>query len=374
MDDTAFRSANAAADNWRECAEYCLAALKPLPPGANLGFLYATDVFAPHLPLILEHLKESTGIESWVGSVGVGICAPGREYYDKGALSVLTGKLPAGSFRVFSTLREDPNELYGQHADWLKQTSARFAVVHGDPRNPNTPGLISGLSQMLDGGFLVGGITSSRGDHYQIAGGITEGGVSGVLLAPEVAVATALTQGCTPFGAEHEITDCRNNIAITLDNRPALDVFNDEVGEAITRDPNLAAGYIFVALPVHGSDTGDYLVRNLIGIDPQNHVLAIGEQLNRGDRLRFCRRDPATARADLKRMLHDLKQRAPSTPRAAVYYSCLGRGQNTFGDNSEELTLVREGLGDVPLTGFFANGEISNCRLYGYTGVLTLFL
>ncbi len=73
-------------------------------------------------------------------------------------------------------------------------------------------------------------------------------------------------------------------------------------------------------------------------------------------------------------MLHDLKQRAPSTPRAAVYYSCLGRGQNTFGDNSEELTLVQEGLGDVPLTGFFANGEISNCRLYGYTGVLTLFL
>jgi small ligand-binding sensory domain FIST len=369
-----FRSAHAAADDWRECAARCLTALEPLPAGANLGFLYATDVFAPHLAAILDHFKEHTGVESWVGSVGVGICGLGREYYEQGALSVLVGRLPRGSFRVFQPLLEDTSELYGSHAEWLKHSGARFAVVHGDPRNPQTPQLIADLSQALDGGFLVGGITSSRGDHYQIADEITEGGLSGVLFAPEVAVASALTQGCTPFGAEHEITDCRHNIIITLDNRPALDVFNDEVGEEIARDPDLAAGYIFVGLPVHGSDTGDYLVRNLIGIDPENRLLAIGEQPERGDRLRFCRRDQATAREDLKRMLRDLRSRAGRAPHAAVYYSCLGRGQYTFGRNSEELALLRQELGDVPLAGFFANGEISNCRLYGYTGVLTLFL
>ena len=61
-------------------------------------------------------------------------------------------------------------------------------------------------------------------------------------------------------------------------------------------------------------------------------------------------------------------------PKGAVYVSCLARGPNLFGDDSEELRQVQTAIGDVPLVGFFANGEISHDRLYGYTGVLTLFL
>ena len=88
----------------------------------------------------------------------------------------------------------------------------------------------------------------------------------------------------------------------------------------------------------------------------------------------FCRRDHASARDDLRRMLEDVAGRAGGAPKAALYYSCVARGQNLFGPSSEELQIVREVLGDLPLTGFFANGEISNNRLYGYTGVLTLLL
>jgi len=73
-------------------------------------------------------------------------------------------------------------------------------------------------------------------------------------------------------------------------------------------------------------------------------------------------------------MLAALKQRTAGPAKAGLYYSCVGRGPNLFGTNSEELGLVREALGDFPLVGFFGNGEISNDRLYGYTAVLTLFL
>ena len=76
---------------------------------------------------------------------------------------------------------------------------------------------------------------------------------------------------------------------------------------------------------------------------------------------------------DLKRMLDDVTARAPATVRAALYYSCIARGPNLFGDGSVELGTIKDALGDVPLAGFFANGEICNNRLYGYTGVLTLF-
>jgi small ligand-binding sensory domain FIST len=134
------------------------------------------------------------------------------------------------------------------------------------------------------------------------------------------------------------------------------------------------AGLIFAGLPVVGSDTGDYLVRNLLAIDIEHKWLAVAHEVAMGDKVLFCRRDAPSAIADLKRMLAGLKHRAPGPAKAGLYYSCVGRGPSLFGDNSEELGLVREALGDLPLVGFFGNGEISNDRLYGYTAVLTLFL
>jgi small ligand-binding sensory domain FIST len=87
----------------------------------------------------------------------------------------------------------------------------------------------------------------------------------------------------------------------------------------------------------------------------------------------FCRRDTASATADMARMLESMKKGLYTKPRGGVYYSCLGRGPNLFGPDSEELKMIKDAFGDFPLVGFFCNGEISHNRLYGYTGVLTLF-
>jgi small ligand-binding sensory domain FIST len=87
----------------------------------------------------------------------------------------------------------------------------------------------------------------------------------------------------------------------------------------------------------------------------------------------FCRRDADTAREDMTRMLNSIREGLYSAPRGAVYYSCLGRGASLFGRNSEELRMIESALGNFPLVGFFCNGEISHDRVYGYTGVLTLF-
>src|SRR5947209_1063250 len=102
--------------------------------------------------------------------------------------------------------------------------------------------------------------------------------------------------------------------------------------------------------------------------------LAVSQDVAAGARVLFCRRDTPSALADLKRMLDGLRRRAGGTPRAGLYFSCVGRGPSLFGPDSAELRIVREALGDFPLVGFFGNGEISSDRLYGYTAVLTLFL
>jgi small ligand-binding sensory domain FIST len=131
---------------------------------------------------------------------------------------------------------------------------------------------------------------------------------------------------------------------------------------------------VFAGLPIAGSDTGDYLVRNLVGIDPSNKLIAIGDMVQQGTSVLFCRRDAKTAQEDMTRMLESIRKGMFTRPRGGVYYSCIGRGASLFGPDSEELKLIREALGEFPLVGFFCNGEISHNRLYGYTGVLTLFM
>ena len=274
---------------------------------------------------------------------------------------------------MFPSLSNDIEDFPAEGKAWVDEMSAPFGIVHGDPNNPTTPHLIEALG-LATSGFLVGGLSESRGAHAQIAGDITDGGVSGVLFAPSVEVATGLSQGCVPVGPAHVVSDSLDNVIIGLDGNSALDVFKDDVGELLSRDLGRAAGYIHAAFPIEGSDTGDFVVRNLTGIDPERGWLAVGEDINAGDRVMFVRRDPQSASEDLATMIGNLKRRLPGPPRGGIYFSCVARGPNMFGEEGKEMSMIQDQLGDFPVVGFFGNGEISNNRLYGYTGVLALFL
>jgi small ligand-binding sensory domain FIST len=149
----------------------------------------------------------------------------------------------------------------------------------------------------------------------------------------------------------------------------------EDVGPELAADLNKCAGVIFAARPVLGSDTADYTVRNLVGIDPSQKLIAIADTLEDGDPIMFCRRDPETAVVDMQRMVDGLKRRVGKNPiRGGLYISCAARGPNQFTAPEREIDLIRATLGDFPIAGFFANGEISRDRIYAYTGVLTLFL
>ncbi|HEX9465976.1 MAG TPA: FIST N-terminal domain-containing protein [Alphaproteobacteria bacterium] len=378
-----FAFAHAAAEpgvaaDWGRLAVECVTQLGPAAATADLGFLYVTDDLAANLPQIVALLRQSTGVKTWVGSVAIGIAASGVEYFDRPAMALLVAALPAETWRLIPNLAEDAEVLGGVRA-WARDLasgpmgSPPLGIVHADPRNPQLPKLVSDLADAVSG-FLVGGLASSRGAMDQVAGQVVHGGVSGVLFAPSVAVATGLSQGCSPIGPVRRVTSARENVLIEIDGRPALDVFKEDIGEVLARQLQKVAGYIHAAFPVTGADTGDYLVRNLIGIDLEHGWLAVGEQVETGDRILFVRRDRAAAEEDLVRMIQRLKRATAGPPKAGLYFSCVARGPNMFGPESAELNILRRELGDFPLVGMFCNGEISNNRLYGYTGVLTLFL
>jgi small ligand-binding sensory domain FIST len=289
----------------------------------------------------------------------------------------MTAALPPEDFRIFAATADPGSDLPRQYASWIEGVQPVLALVHADPRCRDLQKAATDTAS-ASGAYLVGGLLSHRCASPLLA--LTAGedageseGIAGLMLAPGVAVATGLTQGCVPVGPVHRVDEARDNVVMVLDGRPALAVFCEDIGPELTADLRRVGGLIFAGLPVAGSDTGDYLVRNLLAIDAGRGWLVLGAEVAAGDPILFCRRDPESARRDMTRMVRQLAGRLSGPPKAGVYVSCVARGAALFGDAGVETGLIRETLGEFPLIGFFANGEISRDRLYGHTGVLTLF-
>ena len=351
----------------------------------TVGWLYATDMHTNNLERIVSDLRTATGVDDWIGSIGMGVCWHNGddnfgETFGERAVIAMIADYPNNSFSIFPPLYESTAEISDSLKSWMKHSSPSFGVVHGDPTERNVLGLVEALSVEMENvpleipGFLVGGLTSSHRDHLQIAKEVFNGGLSGIMFAPGVEVATGLTQGYTPIGAAHRVTESRENVVIRLNGEPAIIALKSDVSELLPSDINQFAGNIHAAFPVTGSDIGDYLVRNIEGIDVERGWLALGGSVQTGDQLIFVRRDPAGAEKDLVRMVSGLMDRLPGPARGGLYFSCLARGPYLFGTEGREMEIIGEIMKDVPLVGFFGQGEISNNRLYGYTGVLALFL
>jgi small ligand-binding sensory domain FIST len=395
-----FRHGHATHPDWRMATELALAQVEARErtpgwsPGGNLGLVYFTAALAPQAGDILELLRQRTGIDDWVGTCGQGVIATGAEYDDEPAISLMLADLPPDGFRVFSGALPPP-PLGATTAGGA--VAAQAALVHADPATPDLAELVGDMAGKVAHGMLFGGIASGRvAPLPQLANQVLAGGLSGVVFSSEVDLRMRVTQGCSPLAGEHVISGCSSNLIRTLDGQPALDVLLADLGvgeEArASRDgaalmralpaERLRAG-LFVGLadgqaPARGPRPGfgDYIVRNLVGIDPHNRLVAVAALPQEGDRVVFCTRDAKAARADLVRICTELRDELETdglAVRGAVYVSCVARGRSLFGSPSAEVALIQSQLGEFPMVGFFANGEIANHQLYGYTGVLTLF-
>jgi small ligand-binding sensory domain FIST len=335
----------------------------------------------------------------WVGCVGVGVAASGVEYFDEPALVLMLSGLPRERFEVFSGAKP------------LTRIAPFAALVHADPVTPDLPELIAEMSARTSSGYLFGGLAASRSASLTIAGGVLHGGLSGVAFGPGVGFVSRVTQGCQPLGPMHRITGGEQNLVHTLDGEPALAVLLRELQISDLSDqrrvlPRLQA--TLAGLSDAGQDAGqgagqgaepsvaaapsarrsgqfgtEVRVRHLVGIDPGRGAVALADRIEPGMQLAFCGRDRVAARRDLVRICSEIRDEvesgptassAPARMRGAIYISCSGRGGPHFGGPSAELQIIRHALGDVPLAGFFAAGEIGHRQLLGYTGVLTVFV
>jgi small ligand-binding sensory domain FIST len=373
-------------------------ALRDYASAPCLALLYITDHYAADAQAILEFLSgELTLVTDWSGTVGVGIAVNNAEYFDEPALAVMLLDIPSDQFRVFSGI-----------APLGLGFEAHTALVHADPATPELGELIEELAARTNAGYLFGGLSSSRQQNIQFAisgdgnisghgsaTGVFSGGLSGVAFGAELALVSRVTQGCKPVSTKHAVTEADNNLVVSLDGEPALDVMLHDLSLSLDQ-PQAALAVVratmvglvrpqveqMLAGPLGGvalAQTGDFgsdvTVRHIIGLDPGRRGVAVSDFVEVGSQLVFCRRDVQAARADLVRICAEVREEVEPdrTISGAVYFSCTGRGGEHFGGASAEMQIVRRALGDVPLVGFFAAGEIAHHHLYSYTGVLTVF-
>ena len=384
----------------------------------TLALLYITDHYADQAQDILDHLSaELPEITDWSGTVGVGIASNNVEYFDEPALAVMLCELPADQYRVFSGV-----------APLGLGFEAHTALIHADANTHDLPELIEEMALRTTSGYLFGGLSSSRSRSVQFAvggdgnisghgaaRGVFSGGLSGVAFGEGVNLVSRVTQGCLPLAKAHRVSDSDNNLVTGLDGEPALDVMLRELNVSLAQ-PEQALMVVRATLVglMQGSDSSllsgdsaavgqtgnfgsDVTVRHIIGLDPARRGVAVSARVDAGMQLAFCQRNAQAAKADLMRVCAEIREElepqelsvetvsaltaseaeaAPHPARGiagAIYVSCSGRGGPHFGGPSAELQIVRRALGDVPLVGFFAGGEIARNHLYGYTGVLTVF-
>ncbi len=428
-----FPSGHATHPQWRMAAALVLAQLRAqmaLPTHAaapTLGLVYITDHYADDAQALLDFLAaELPGVTDWSGTVGVGVSANNAEYFDEPALSVMLLDLPSDQYRVFSGVAPLP------HSWGAGGFAPHTALVHADGQTPELAELIGEVAARTATGYLFGGLSASRGASVQfaiggngnmpgqgLAGGVFDGGLSGVAFGPGVHLLSRVTQGCQPIGRTSTVTAAQDNVVLALDGESALDVLLDTLGVSLEGGPEAmqtalrsvratlvglsdavggAAALADAPLPRSTGHFGtDTRVRHIVGLDGARRGVAVADRVEPGMRLAFCQRHMAAARADLVRICAEIREElapaeaesslsgaglalsAPGGPvearaiRGAIYVSCSGRGGPHFGGPSAELQIVRHALGDVPLVGFFAGGEIAHHHLYGYTGVLTVF-
>ena len=348
----------------------------------TLGFLYFSDHHAGRAESMLDALRSAWPGMAVTGGVGIGVAATGVEYFDEPGLALMLCDLPRASFSLF----------HGRAP--LARDDAWAALVHADPATHDLAALIGELAERLPSGYLFGGLASSRARTLTLADGVFEGGLSGVAFGRDVPLLSRVTQGCQPLSRSRRVTAVEGNLVLALDGAPALPLWLAELGVDLSDVPKVVAALrrTLVGLTDEGDQAlarggqfgADTRVRHLIGLDPARQGIAVADLVEPGAQLAFCTRDVEAARRDLVRVCSELREEAESgaaqaagAPRriaGAIYVSCTGRGGAHFGAPSAELQTVRRALGDVPLVGFYAAGEIAHHHLYGYTGVLTAFL
>jgi len=357
----------------------------------NLGLVFITPPLFDQAAELLEIVQVHGRVATLVGCSGASVIAGDEEIEDRGGLSLGLYHLPGAelkALRVNQALVEEANGPAYWHAEagvGVDQTHGWLAFA--DPFHMDCERWVEQWNEAYPGLPLAGGLASGSPQEQRaqvyLNGEVFEEGAVAVAFGGDVTLLTVVSQGCTPIGEPWTITKVDGNVIQQIGNQPAYKVLVETFNGLSQDQQRRAQGNLMVGFVVNEYQEefhrGDFLIRNLLGGDPNSGALAVGATPRLGQSLQFQCRDAAAATEDMTELLRRAKQQAGLRPiLGGCLCACNGRGQRLFGRPSHDAGLAQKTLGPFGLAGFFCNGEIGPVGarnfLHGYTASLALFL
>lgn len=383
----------------RDIAEQVKAQLQQPP---DLGLIFISAAFASEFARLLPLLNEALPIPCVIGCSGGGIVGtapaePAREIEQRPGLSLCAATLPGVTIQPFALKEEALPDLDSPPDAWAEKIGVAPAqnpnfILLADPFTAKITELLQGLDFAYPGTVKIGGLASisgvQRNSGLFINGTLQTEGLVGLALSGNLVLDAIVAQGCRPIGRPFRIAAGDRNILLELEEiddfggetQLPLEALQDILQDLSESDRELARDALHVGIAQDGFkqtlEPGDFLIRNLLGIDPRLGALAVGDRIRVGQRIQFHLRDARTSADDLETLLiryrsqHKLDE---ETPIGALMFSCMGRGEGLYQKPHFDSRLFQEFLGEMPLNGFFCGGEIgpvgNTTFLHGYTSV-----
>lgn len=379
-------------------------AKQSLDAPADLAIVFISSAFASEFsrvaPLLAEHLRVKVLIGcSGGGVIGRNAQAQTQEIEDQPALSLCLASLPEVTLTPFHVTAEGLPDMDSSPSQWTElfgvpvDTNPHFIVL-ADPFSSGINDLLQGLDYAYPVAVKVGGlasvgsVTRSSGlfcnDQYYQEGAV------GVALSGNIVLEAIVAQGCRPIGQPYQVVAGDRNIVMSIETsasdatgssepQPPLTVLQDLFQTLSEDDRALAQHSLSVGVARDAFQQtlqqGDFLIRNLLGVDPKTGAIAIGDRVRPGQRIQFHLRDARASAEDLELLLQRYRaqlESASSAPVGALMFACVGRGEGLYGKPNFDSQLFSEFF-DIPVSGFFCGGEIgpvgNTTFLHGYTSV-----
>ena len=356
----------------------------------DLGILYVCP-WPPYDPLeLVQALKARCNIRHLICCPCAGIIGSTREIEGRPCASLMLIRLPQVKIVPF-VLTQPVLETIKSNEDWYNffevyPNEKPSFMVFADPFAFDGNSFLAGLNLAYPGSPIVGGLASGASDPGEniliLDGQVMKEGLIGVCLTGNLRVETIVSQGCRPIGETFIVTKAQRNIVYELAGRPFYKVLEEVLSKGTEYDRHLAKEAIFVGIAMNEYKDlfkrGDFLIRAVMGVDPQSGAGAVGDYMHVGQTVQFHLRDAKTANEDLHELLKQYKiKKQVTAPHGAFVFSCNGRGVNLFKELDHDIKIIQHHLGPVPAAGFFCAGEIGPVGgvnfLHGFTNSMALF-
>jgi len=353
---------------------------------ADLAIVFATLNYQTEYEHLYQAVHSNANCDELIGCSGMSVLTSAGEFEEEPTLAVMvirSDQLSAVSFSARGTAAEVGEQIQKDIQSGRDDDS--LLVIFPDVRTVNPAELVKhigddGTELPLVGAAVSGDATGAQMYHCR-GEEATEGGLTGILLTGDFNTEIGVAQGCQPVGRPREVTRAEGRVIFELDDEPALENFKGTLQLLTQEDIRRSGGTVFVGIAMDPENRnpirGDFLIRNLVGINEEHDALAVSEEVTEGQLVQFHLRNPNAAAEEIQVILTRLAEKTRQHPPAfGLYFNCLGRGKGLYGVENHDIGVIQEKFPGLPVIGFFGNSEFAPIGrrnfAHAYTGVFVL--